>query len=102
MSQASRPLVELLSKPDCHLCTEAKHLLRELQGIYSFTLREINILNDQELSAQYGEDIPVVLINGRKAFKHRIDIRQFVRRLQRLQGGTPQAWWQRFWHQENG
>lgn len=88
MSLASRPLVEVLSKPDCHLCTEAKHLLQELQGMYSFTLREVNILDDQELSARYGEEIPVVFINGRKAFKYRIDVKQFVRRLRRLQGGT--------------
>jgi hypothetical protein len=29
-----------------------------------------------------------VFINGRKAFKYRIDVKQFVRRLRRLQGGT--------------
>jgi hypothetical protein len=42
-----------------------------------------------------------VFINGRKAFKYRIDVKQFVRRLRRLQGDTLQTRWQRFWHQES-
>ncbi len=82
-SDPTPPVVELYSKPDCHLCTEAKALLRRLQSTHPFTLREINIATDEALLERYGEEIPVVFINGRKAFKYRIDPRQFVRRLQR-------------------
>ena len=77
------PVVELFSKPDCHLCEEAKSLLQELRATHAFLLREVNITTDATLYARYGEEIPVVCINGRKAFKYRIDSRQFVRHLQR-------------------
>jgi glutaredoxin len=88
------PLVELLSKPDCHLCEEVKVLLRRLQTVYAFTLHEINIAEQEMLLAQYGEEIPVVFINGRKAFKYRVDPQQFVRRLQRAQRHASRR---RFW-----
>jgi hypothetical protein len=38
-----------------------------------------------------------VFINGRKAFKYRVDPQQFVRRLQRAQGHDARKLWQRLW-----
>jgi glutaredoxin len=86
------PLVELFGKPDCHLCEDAKRLLKTLRATYTFTLHEINIAEYASLQAQYGEEIPVVFINGHKAFKYRIDAKQFVRRLQRSQRYASSAW----------
>lgn len=80
------PLVTVLSRPACHLCDEAKALLRQLQAVYRFTLCEVDITEHPELERQYGEEVPVVFINGRKAFKYRVDPQQFVRRLQRGAG----------------
>lgn len=94
MTQPLPPLVELFSKPDCHLCDDVKALLRSLQSVHPFTLREINIAEQTELLAQYGEEIPVVFINGRKAFKYRVEPRKFVRRLRRAQPGTAKRLWQ--------
>ena len=79
------PTVELFSKPGCHLCDEAKALLRELQASHSFLLCEVDISTRADLLERYGEEIPVVFINGRKAFKYRIEPRQFVRGLRRAQ-----------------
>jgi glutaredoxin len=90
-------LVELFGKPDCHLCEDAKRLLQILQVTYTFTLHEINIAEYESLQAQYGEEIPVVFINGRKAFKYRIDAKQFVRRLQRAQEHASSSWRTWFW-----
>jgi glutaredoxin len=92
-------LVELFGKPDCHLCEDAKRLLRALQTTYAFTLREINIAEHTALLRQYGEEIPVVFINGRKACKYRIDIKQFRRRLERAQHSAPSTW--RAWLWQN-
>lgn len=85
MTEPSLPYVELYGKPDCHLCDEAKALLKQLQSQYPFILREINIAEHPELAEQYAEEIPVIFINGRKAFKYRIDSQQFMRRLRRSQ-----------------
>lgn len=97
MTQSAPPLVELLSKPDCHLCEAAKGVLRDLQSEHAFVLHEINIAEQQGLLARYGEEIPVVFINGRKAAKFRINARQFVRQLRRAQGRGAPGLWQRFW-----
>ncbi len=91
------PLVTLYSKPDCHLCEEAKRLLKQLQTEHPFSLQEINILEHETLATQYGEEIPVVLIDGRKAFKYRIDPEQFVRRLRRSRYEEGRRLWQRLW-----
>ena len=49
-----------------------------------FVLEEVNIDDDPALRDRYGNDIPVIFINGVKAFKHRIDPDQFKRKLRRL------------------
>ncbi|HEU4386330.1 MAG TPA: glutaredoxin family protein, partial [Blastocatellia bacterium] len=54
------------------------------QSKEDFDLEEINIDEDPKLAERYGYDIPVVLINGIKAFKHRVDPRDFKRKLKRL------------------
>ena len=53
----------------CPLCDEARELLRS-QGI-DFT--EIDIRTDRELLRAYRLEIPVVAVDGNKAFVGRID-----------------------------
>ena len=65
--------VELFSKPDCCLCDDVKSLLYELKDEIDFELVEIDIRQDAELFETYKERIPVGFINGKKAFKYRID-----------------------------
>ena len=89
MPDDALPTVNIFSKPGCHLCEEAKALLQELQASHSFLLCEVDISTRADLLERYGEEIPVVFINGRKAFKHRINPRQFARRLRRAQ---PRLW----------
>lgn len=97
MTSPVLPVVEMLSKPDCHLCDEAKALLTAMQSQHAFVLREINIAEQAELLAQYGDEIPVIFIDGRKAFKYRIDPQQFVRRLQRRGVSGQRFRWPRLW-----
>ena len=37
-----------------------------------YTLMEINIESDADLLERYRNDIPVILINGSEAFRHRL------------------------------
>lgn len=83
------PTVEILTKPDCHLCHEAKALLQELQAGHLFSLREVDITARADIQERYWEEIPVVFINDRKAFKYRVDPKQFIRALRRAQ---PRRW----------
>ncbi|HET7840690.1 MAG TPA: glutaredoxin family protein [Terriglobia bacterium] len=76
--------VVVYSKPGCHLCDVVKEQLARLCTSYPFDFRETNILEDPESFEKYKEEIPVVFINGKKAFKYRLDEKEFVRRLQKI------------------
>lgn len=70
---ASGAVVEIYSKPDCHLCDDAKAILRKLQRRHRFTLREVNIATDAKLLAEYGTRIPLVFVNGHLVCKYFVD-----------------------------
>jgi glutaredoxin len=66
MSQAS---VVIYSRPGCHLCEVAKSILQA----HGLAPEEIDINTDPALIQQYGETIPVVVIDGMERFRGRID-----------------------------
>ena len=80
--------VDLYSKPDCHLCDEAKAVLLAAQAKVPFELKVIDIEKEPALLEQYKHDIPVVFIEGRKAFKHRVDEAQLLKKLERAQAAS--------------
>jgi glutaredoxin len=46
-----------------------------------FTWREVDVDSDSEIRRLYNDEVPVVFINGRKAFKYRMDEQEFLRKL---------------------
>jgi riboflavin kinase / FMN adenylyltransferase len=79
-----RVQVEIYSRPGCHLCDDAKEIIERVRRRLPFALRVINIENDPKLEKQYGEQIPVVLINGTMAFKYHVDEAEFAEKVKRL------------------
>jgi glutaredoxin len=79
----NKPHVVIYSKPDCHLCDEAKASIKAAQCAAEYTLNEINIETDPVLMARYRYDIPVITVNGREAFKHRVKPEDFKRAVRR-------------------
>jgi len=75
------PRIDLLSRHACHLCEEAEQVMRPVLEDLGLGMRRIDVDQDPELARLYGNDVPVVLINGRKAFKHRVDPERLRRRL---------------------
>ena len=73
--------VVLYTKPGCCLCDEVKTQLQNLRLRHNFELREINIEDNQALTGKFKEEIPLVLVNGRKAFRYHLDEKEFVREL---------------------
>ena len=71
--------VIVYSRPGCHLCDVVKDTLRDLETRADFHWRDINIDTDPTLQRQYNDEIPVVLIDGRKAFKYRMTTEDFLR-----------------------
>jgi glutaredoxin len=79
-----KPLVTIYSKPGCHLCEEAKDVIESSECTGEYELEIVNIEADEALFHRFKDDIPVVFINGVKVFKHRVNSREFCRKLQRL------------------
>jgi hypothetical protein len=67
------PDVVLLGKPGCHLCEDAAAVVAQVCGELNVPWREQSILEDPALVDQYGETIPVVMIDGRQHDFLRID-----------------------------
>ncbi len=70
--------VTLIGKPGCHLCDDAREVIRSvIAGLPDDTpaveIEERSILDDPELHERYVEDIPVVLIDGRQHTYWRVD-----------------------------
>lgn len=84
MSQTKKATVTIYTRPGCHLCDEAKAAIHASGCDGEFSLEEVNIDEDPALRERYGSDIPVISINGVKAFKHRVDPGEFKRKLRRL------------------
>ena len=73
--------VTLYTRPGCHLCDEAKVAILAARCAPEYTLDEVNIETDPSLLHLYRNDIPVIVINGVEAFRHRVasaDFRQQV------------------------
>ncbi len=78
--------VIVYSREGCHLCDEVKQLLARLESTAPFTWREVDIDQNPELRVKFNEEVPVVFIDGRKAFKYRMSEREFLQRLARSGG----------------
>jgi glutaredoxin len=76
--------VKIFSKEDCHLCEEAKRTLLAVQKDFLFKLEEVDITSDKVLYEEFKEKIPLIFIEGKIAFKYRVEEKELRRRLGRL------------------
>ncbi|PYX66609.1 MAG: glutaredoxin family protein [Acidobacteria bacterium] len=73
--------VVVYSRKGCHLCEIVKEGLVKLERRGGFTWREIDVDSNEDLRRQFTDEVPVVFINGRKAFKYRMNEQDFLRKL---------------------
>jgi glutaredoxin len=79
--------VTLYTRAGCHLCDVAKDVLEQVRRERAFELVTVDVDGDPDLSRAYGEEVPVVAIDGRKAFKYRVDPAVLRERLDRATRG---------------
>jgi glutaredoxin len=77
--------VVLYTRPDCHLCDDARVILERVRAEVPFVLRELDIDRDDALLRAYLERIPVVSIDGEEAFEYFVDEADLRARLARVQ-----------------
>ncbi len=74
-----QPSVVLYHAAGCHLCERARSVLAE-SGV---AFEEIDITGDPQLEAAYRAWLPVVEIDGERAFVYYVDPAALQRRLER-------------------
>jgi hypothetical protein len=75
--EPARRLVELYTRPGCHLCDDARAVLLEARARTPFDLLEIDIESSESLLGEYGLRIPVVVVDGSEAFEYTVDPGEF-------------------------
>lgn len=70
----SRVTVEMMAKPGCHLCDDARAIVMTvLDDFPEAEFIEHNILDDAEMFESLKNDIPVIVVNGRRHAQWRVD-----------------------------
>jgi glutaredoxin len=77
-------VITLYTKPDCHLCLEARAALLTVQADLEFELSELDITTDDGLHRAYFERIPVVSLEGEELFEYFVDEDALRRRLKAI------------------
>ncbi len=73
--------LQLYTKADCPLCDEAKESLELLAAQRPIQIEEIDITADLGLFTKYKELIPVLELEGKRLFVHRIHVKLLKRKL---------------------
>jgi glutaredoxin len=79
----------LYSRPGCHLCDEMKAIVKRVALMVTdepITIEEIDISTDPALETQYGLEIPVLFVEGKKAAKYRVTEGELTRLLESRHG----------------
>jgi glutaredoxin len=73
----------LYSRPGCHLCEDMKAVVESVVEKAARTvplqLEEIDISGQAELERRYGLEVPVLLVDGKKAAKYRVTVEELLR-----------------------
>ena len=74
-------VVHFYTRQGCHLCDDALAVVERVRAAQPFELEIVDVDSDPALARQYGEEVPVVLVDGRKHAKLRVDEQALRRRL---------------------
>ena len=70
-------VVTVYSRKNCHICDVAVESLESVQAELDFTIEKIYIDGDNDLTSKYGEEVPVIHIDGLHHDIFRVDLERF-------------------------
>jgi hypothetical protein len=81
----------LITRPGCHLCEIAAEEMAKVAAASGETWTELNVEDDIDLEREYGERIPVILLDGREHGYFRVEPERLLRDIARTRpvGGDP-------------
>ncbi len=71
----------LLSRPGCHLCAAAREAMTRVGARSGVSWREVDVETDIELEREYGDRLPVILLDGREHGYWRVEEERLLRDL---------------------
>jgi len=77
------PRLTLYSRRDCCLCDEMKAVIKAVGAKIAVDIEEIDVDTSAQLQEQFGSEVPVLFIDGRKAFKYRLTAASLAKKLRR-------------------
>jgi len=91
-------VVELVvvTRRDCGLCEEMESVAACFVSSGEATLELLDVDSDPELVRRYGAEVPVLLVNGRRAFKYRVETGDLRRRIRAEQRRATIRRWRAF------
>ena len=73
--------LQLLTRSGCHLCEVAAETLGRLAAEAGLVPQLVDVDGDDELRAEYGDRVPVVLLDGREHSYFTVDVERLRRDL---------------------
>jgi len=67
------PRVLLIGRRGCHLCDEARDVVRRVTAEQGASFAEVDVDTDAELRRTYSDQVPVVMVDGRQHDFWRVD-----------------------------
>ncbi|HZG91705.1 MAG TPA: glutaredoxin family protein [Pseudonocardia sp.] len=62
----AEPRVTVYTRVGCHLCTEAEAAVERICAELDQGWRAVDVDTDPALRAEYGDQVPVILVDGRE------------------------------------
>jgi glutaredoxin len=75
--------VTLITRVGCHLCLDAEQALHRLAGELGFSYEELDVDADAARRDNYGDRVPVILIDGKEHGYWRLEEQRFRKAISR-------------------
>ncbi len=75
------PRLTLITRPGCHLCEDAKAAMDRVVAVTGDRWVEKDVTGDPELEREYGDRLPVVLLDGKEHGYWRVEEERLLRDL---------------------
>jgi glutaredoxin len=79
--------ITLVTRAGCHLCEQAAEALMRVRGATGVGWREVDVDSDPELQREYGDRVPVIMLDGREHGYWRVEEARLLADLART--GSP-------------
>lgn len=77
------PRVTLLTRQGCHLCAVVRVTVRDVCAASRVAWSEVDVDGDEDLRGEYGDQVPVVLVDDEFVAAFELDAKALVEALNR-------------------